>query len=479
MISVFNKFILGAFFIITFCACGNFLEEVSQDEFEPETTDAYSELLNGAGYAFAELDGLTWYMDDDIDGVSSYSYTDVYNACRDIFTWQYYMYQSLKDANVTDATYENYYEKIMVCNVIIDDIEMSVGTESQINMVLGEALTLRAYYYLQLVNIFATPYNDSRSTPDQRLGVSLVTKSEIRDSSVADVYKQITADIERAVSLLDQNKTNNGVYRINYVSAHLIASRIYLYMEEWDKVIEHATQALAGAPDLVYLPTYAYTNVNYPTNSTNPVVSSSFPETIFVFGSMPGRMGFMGTPVCLSTDLVSRFSEPNDSRNGMYFKATASGYIYPYQEYKHGVAERGYVWRTAELYLNRAEAYMEKYKAGAAECGQLAVNDLNKLRENRFTNYSNYTLSTADDLENLCKLERRRELFMEGHRWFDLRRYGMPRIEHTWVSENGQRTTYVLQEKDPGYTLPISQDVLDRNSKLVQNELATDRIGTN
>ena len=48
MISVFNKFILGAFFIITFCACGNFLEEVSQDEFEPETTDAYSELLNGA-----------------------------------------------------------------------------------------------------------------------------------------------------------------------------------------------------------------------------------------------------------------------------------------------------------------------------------------------------------------------------------------------------------------------------------------------
>ena len=479
MISVFNKFILGAFFIITFCACGNFLEEVSQDEFEPETTDAYSELLNGAGYAFAELDGLTWYMDDDIDGVSSYSYTDVYNACRDIFTWQYYMYQSLKDANVTDATYENYYEKIMVCNVIIDDIEMSVGTESQINMVLGEALTLRAYYYLQLVNIFATPYNDSRSTPDQRLGVSLVTKSEIRDegiarSSVADVYKQITADIERAVSLLDQNKTNNGVYRINYVSAHLIASRIYLYMEEWDKVIEHATQALAGAPDLVYLPTYAYTNVNYPTNSTNPVVSSSFPETIFVFGSMPGRMGFMGTPVCLSTDLVSSFSEPNDSRNGMYFKATASGYIY-----KHGVAERGYVWRTAELYLNRAEAYMEKYKAGAAECGQLAVNDLNKLRENRFTNYSNYTLSTADDLENLCKLERRRELFMEGHRWFDLRRYGMPRIEHTWVSENGQRTTYVLQEKDPGYTLPISQDVLDRNSKLVQNELATDRIGTN
>lgn len=484
MISIFKKIVLGILLATSCYACSDFLKETSQDEFEPETTDAYSELLNGVGYAFTELDGLTWYMDDDVDGTSAYSYTDVYNACRDIFTWQYYMYQSLEDANITDATYENYYEKIMVCNVIIDDIETSMGTEAQINMVLGEALTLRAYYYFQLVNIFATPYNDDRSAPDQRLGVSLVTKSEIRDegiarSSVADVYKQITEDIEKAISLLEQQKTDNGVYRINYVSAHLIASRIYLYMEEWDKVIEHATQALAGAPDLVYLPTYAYTNASYPTNSTNPVVSPSFPETIFVFGSMPGRMGFMGTPVCLSTDLVSCFSEPNDSRNGMYFKASPSGYIYPYQEYKHGIAERGYVWRTAELYLNRAEAYMEKYKAGESEYGQLAVNDLNELRKNRFTDYTDYTLSTVEDLEYMCRLERRRELFMEGHRWFDLRRYGMPRIEHTWVSENGQRTTYVLQEKDPGYTLPISQDVLDRNPKLVQNELATDRIGTN
>ena len=87
--------------------------------------------------------------------------------------------------------------------------------------------------------------------------------------------------------------------------------------------------------------------------------------------------------------------------------------------------------------------------------------------------------SGGKELVDFVRLERRKELCYEGHRWFDLRRYGMPRIEHTWVSENGQRTTYVLQEKDPGYTLPISQDVLDRNSKLVQNELATDRIGTN
>ena len=55
------------------------------------------------------------------------------------------------------------------------------------------------------------------------------------------VYDQIAADIEQACDLFGQDKTNRGVFRISYTAAHLLASRIYLYMENWDKVIEHAT----------------------------------------------------------------------------------------------------------------------------------------------------------------------------------------------------------------------------------------------
>lgn len=120
---------------------------------------------------------------------------------------------------------------------------------------------------------------------------------------------------------------------------------------------------------------------------------------------------------------------------------------------------------------------MQKYKEGESSAGQLAVDDLNELRSNRITNYTNYQLSTAEDLETLCKLERRRELIFEGHRWFDLRRYGMPQIQHKWIADEGRTTTYTLSEKDPGYTVPIPQAVLDRNKKLVQNELAPDRQG--
>ena len=482
MISKINILLLTAL-VFASVSCGDFLKEVSQDEFEPSTTTAYSELLNGEGYNFSVVDALTWYMDDDVDGCTSYAVSEAQMAYKDVFTWQYYMDQSLEDALSLDQnTYENFYSKIMACNVVIDNAESSLGTEGEIANLMGGALTLRAYYYFHLVNIFATPYNDKRSAPEQRPGVSIVTKSEILDegyarSSVAQVYKQITEDIERAIVLLERDKVDNGRFRVNYVAAHLIASRIYLYMEEWDQVIAHATKAMAGAPGLVYLPDYAYSNQYSPENSTNPVVSSAFPETIFVYGAMPTTMGFAGTPVCLSDDLVNSYTDNGDSRNGKYFKKMASYYMYPYMELKHGRAERGYVWRTAELYLNRAEAYMQKYKAGESSAGQLAVNDLNELRSNRITGYTDYQLSTAEDLEKLCKAERRRELIFEGHRWFDLRRYGMPRIEHKWIADEGKTTTYVLEENDPGYTVPIPQAVLDRNKKLVQNDLAPDRVG--
>ena len=479
----FKRYCYIAAVALGLSSCGDFLKEVSQDEFEPETTDSYTELLNGEGYVFFQaLDGLTWYMSDDVDGnpdaTNMLSFTDVQMAYQDVFAWQSYMFQSLKDASTEDRTYENYYEAIMVCNVIADNVMESDGSEADKNRTLAEALTLRAYYYLQLVNIFATPYNDDRSAPDQRLGVPLVTKAEIRDEgTVAEVYEQITEDIERACELFDANPQDLGVYRVNSVAAHLIASRIYLYMEDWDKCIEHATTALAGAPGLCYLPDYTYDNSYAPINASNTVVSSTFPETIFLFGFRLSDQ-FMGSPINLSSDLVNCFTDANDSRRGKYFAETPA-YLntYAYQYFKFGRSEQTYVWRTAELYLNRAEAYAEKYREGDNASGQLAVDDLNELRRNRITNYTDYTLGTADELVDFCRLERRRELFMEGHRWFDLRRYGMPSIQHTWVSVDGRRTTYTLQEKDPGYVVPFSQDVLDRNPKLQQNELAADRVG--
>ena len=120
--------------------------------------------------------------------------------------------------------------------------------------------------------------------------------------------------------------------------------------------------------------------------------------------------------------------------------------------------------RTAEAYLNRAEALA----LSGNEAGALA--DYNYLRSKRIRNYVNETY-TGEDLLDAIRLERRRELCYEGHRWFDLRRQGMPEITHKYkpLKASNQIEVYVLKQYDPMYTLPLPLSVLKSNEALKQN----------
>ena len=56
-------------------SCSNFLQESSQDEFEPKTAESYQELLNGEGYLSATaFDNITNIMSDDVNGLKAPSY---------------------------------------------------------------------------------------------------------------------------------------------------------------------------------------------------------------------------------------------------------------------------------------------------------------------------------------------------------------------------------------------------------------------
>lgn len=475
----YNYLLLFLLTSVLLSACDGFLKETSQDEFEPETTASFAELLQGDGYNyFATLDGITPHLSDDVMSVSYAYHQEVNTAYVNVFAWQSYMFEALDDANFYPSMYERHYSRIMICNMITEEAPKSIGTQEEKDQLVGEALALRAFYYFQLVNFFGKPYNAPGTTPEQSPGVPLSLKSEILDEGIArhsvkDVYDQIVKDIEEAIALLEKEKKTYSTYRISHTAARLLASRVYLYMENWDKVIEHATAALKSAPGLCYLPDYTLSNYMTPNNG---VSSRNFPETIFLFtGQFRLFSSDFSRPYSLSTDLTATF-DPSDSRIGKYYYDNVYINI-PFCN-KVGSSEMSYVWRTAELYLNRAEAYAMKYKAGDVASGTLSVNDLNALRSNRFVGYTDYSPGTAEELVTFCREERRRELFFEGHRWFDLRRYGMPRLEHVWWDANGVGTRYVLEQNDPAYTLPIPQKVLDRNSKLIQNELAPARSGS-
>ena len=58
--------------------------------------------------------------------------------------------------------------------------------------------------------------------------------------------------------------------------------------------------------------------------------------------------------------------------------------------------------------------------------------------------------------------ERRKELYMEGDRWFELKRNGRP---EWWIISNGFKYT----TREYLYTAPISKDDIDLNPGLEQN----------
>ena len=66
-----------------------------------------------------------------------------------------------------------------------------------------------------------------------------------------------------------------------------------------------------------------------------------------------------------------------------------------------------------------------------------------------------------DELIDFILSERAHELCYEGHRWFDLRRTTQPRIEKTYND-----VTYVLEEHDSRYTMPIPTAAISANPGL-------------
>ena len=81
---------------------------------------------------------------------------------------------------------------------------------------------------------------------------------------------------------------------------------------------------------------------------------------------------------------------------------------------------------------------------------------MNTLRSYRFEEgVEEISGLTGTALVERIRLERRLELCYEGHRWFDLRRYGMPSFSRTWKVGGVAVQTYQLLEKDPAYTLSL------------------------
>ena len=143
------------------------------------------------------------------------------------------------------------YAVLLSANSVIDWIDRNGPfDDSQSHWtprILGEAHWLRAWVNFSMVKIFAPPYGADNDAP------AIILKNRMPNSAfdnpglstVQDVYDQILADLEQAISLLPEEYQPDRdppayVDRQNKMAAHFLAMRVHFQMRNWDEAQQHA-----------------------------------------------------------------------------------------------------------------------------------------------------------------------------------------------------------------------------------------------
>jgi hypothetical protein len=491
-------------------SCNDFLDELPDNRTQLDTPDKIKELLvtsyPNANYALIAEFSSDNIIDNQAPVLNiSYPAGAYERTDTEIFEWTEI---SGADQDSPYYLWSQYYQSIASANHALEAIEKlkQEGSTDNLNPHKGEALLIRAYSHFMLVNIFAKTYKDPvESAAD--LGVPYITKSvnkvlvEYERNSVAEVYDLIARDIEEGIGLIDDQAYSETAakYHFNTKAAHAFASQFYLYKRDYGKVIAHADIVLGTGDPSSLLRDWKTNYTNFETEA-NAYIDAKAVANLLIIPTLSryerrfwsARYGWKG-PVTSGNDETgpnwsSRLFMTGWSSNVNY------GFIQPkiseYFEYTDKVAGIGYAhvmrveFTTDDALLNRAEA-----KIMQSDSGNLLLDDAVKdleywtashtatapLTKEKITSFYKanrtafvspfHTTGLSQDFivtDNQkpfidCVLHfRRLERILEGHRWFDLKRYG---IEITHVA--GQSAKEItLTYDDDRRAIQIPRDVI-------------------
>lgn len=466
---------------LTLSGCGDFLEEVSQSEMIPKTAEDFSQLLLGSGYPDQNGPNIAFLclLDDDMEQLYQYSgedrnqYVESQEAIhyQPYYTWQVYEsdfdgYGSHLASSALSTTYYSFYEHIKGCNAVLDAIDKAQGAQVDKDRVKAEALGVRALLYFELVNLYGQPYNYLKKTGKSAMGVPLKTNATLAEdviarSSVDSVYNTvIVPDLEEACRLMDPLPVKHKDYRINQPAMHILLSRVYLFMDRYEDCIAEVDKAIQAGAVMLDMVNNLDVIKTSSTGSYDPITYYN-PEVEWIFGPPT-----CFDNVCYGPAHGAEWRRMWNQRNDQRWKAFCLDYQgmlnYCYLSKPRG-SGLGQCIRTSEAYLNRMEA--QALSGQESE----ALNQLNAFRRLRISGYTDVNISGEQLLKEI-RQERRKELCYEGHRWFDLRRQGMPKITHRYKYEKaGKVYVLTLEPEDPMYTLPLPSVLLQKNTALVLN----------
>ncbi len=522
-----NKLLIYGFLAIVAMlpGCDDYLKEDSGDLLIPKKVDEYSPMLYAEGYPSTFTNDVAWFklMTDDVEmshlEIDSTSKNldakngDAFDLLSGGDGRQAYIWSEDIELKLSDNFWKNRYSNILACNTVIDALPVMEieGDSAKYNYLAAQAYGLRAYHYWALVNTYALPYSQANL---DKPGVILRTEPQVDikarpRSSIRQIYKQINEDIQKAEQYMQKSYVPGNKHLLTEPAILLLASRIALFQENWDEVIrvgelflkENSLVFDLNTVDTTLLGAYSDIDAFY-------IMDGKInDEIVFTFGGSSTSYDYLADEISGSwyglgfrpsrsggSSLLESY-EGGDLRRQAWFikdvpakKATSWWdedqprkycYDYPskYRRKYNGNAEKPSEktyrenWRSVEVMLNVAEAYVRKTNS----VDQRTLDLLNTLRYGRidhevYVEKKGADFSNSEDLLKFIHAERRREFcFEEAMRFWDLRRQGMPRIEHRWYHSWNSYETYGLGQGSPNYVLGIPDAEVNYNEACMDN----------
>ena len=328
------------------------------------------------------------------------------------------------------------YNLINACNIIIDNVTTATGDEVLATNILGQALAIRGYSYFQLIRNFQRTYTVAgREAPGVILRTSSLDNVHMGISTVGAVYDQIIKDLKAAkVELKDFQRRTKKDQVDQYVAAGILA-RVYLIMNDWEACEAEADFVLqkyntlmtkeqfrSGLTDVssiqeVMWATYQSNDLSFGYDNPRSFWRNyaDFEKPAWSYGALMANEGFV------------KLFDPAEDRYQFWNRADGFPKMWAYDKWFEAEVDGKILgdlplMRGAEMLLMRAEARANQGNtAGALE-------DLKTLQAARAVPAAKMT-NTADKNQLLEEIyiERRKELLGEGVTgMFDLLRLNRP-----------------------------------------------------
>jgi tetratricopeptide (TPR) repeat protein len=387
------------------------------------------------------------------------------------------------------------YDGIARANTAIQQIPGINMDEILRNRLIGEARFLRALYYFNLVRFFGD--------------IPLILKIEsLADALVPrtpkdQVYQQIIEDLTFAENNLPATYPTSETGRATKGAAKILLGKVYLTNRDYQKSASKLQEVIENES------AYGYgLHDNFGSNWEDATENGKEMVLSIEFMDPPGRSnsaamvqqgpryalkgGFavLGLSKCNEADiptidLYKQYLNEDERKaetlrtefislkDGSVHIAAYPIFVKYWEENEPNTETVGtnfFIIRYADAILMYAEALNEIGQTTKAHTY------LNRIRERAFNSSDfNYTSLAQDDFRTVVYKERRLELALEGHRWFDLVRTGrfIDQMKQHSTIEAGlaesNKTQIGQNIKDYMVLMPIPQREIDLNKLIVQN----------